>query len=67
MIQNLLAGGCSCILAAAGLLSALICQYTASWPAQGYGTDLRNILAERILYLPVETADASARNHFQIV
>ena len=44
-------------LAAAGLLSALICQYTASLAAQGYGTDLRNMLAERILHLPVETAD----------
>lgn len=44
-------------LAAAGLMSALICQYTASLAAQGYGTDLRNLLSERILYLPVETAD----------
>lgn len=44
-------------LAAAGLISALICQYTASLAAQGYGTDLRALLAERIMNLPVESAD----------
>lgn len=44
-------------LAAAGLISALICQYTASLAAQGYGTDLRGLLAERIMNLPVAISE----------
>jgi ATP-binding cassette subfamily B protein len=44
------------VLACAGLLCALICQYTASRASQGYGTDLRNLLADRIMRLSVDDA-----------
>lgn len=45
------------LLAAIGLVCALVCQYTASLAAQGYGTDLRNALMEKILNLDQPTAE----------
>ena len=41
-------------LAVTGLICALVCQYIASLASQGYGTDLRNKLLSKILYLPAK-------------
>jgi len=45
------------ILAVAGLGCALVCQYTASYASQGYGTAVRNALFAKINRLPMVELD----------
>lgn len=44
-------GGLMILLAAIGLVSALVCQYFAAKASQGFGTDLRNKLFSHIVSL----------------
>ncbi len=50
-------GGLMLLIAAIGLISALICQYSASIASQGFGTDLRNALFKHITGLSSEEID----------
>ena len=50
-------GGLMLIIAAVGLFSALICQYSASIASQGFGTDVRNALFKHILTLSQKEMD----------
>ncbi len=50
-------GGLMLVIAAVGLLSALICQYSASIASQGFGTDVRNALFKHIMSLSSKELD----------
>lgn len=50
-------GGLMLGIAAVGLLSALICQYSASIASQGFGTDVRNALFKHIMSLSSKELD----------
>ena len=50
-------GGWMVLIVTIGLISALVCQYSASLASQGVGTSLRSALFEKVNHLPLHTIE----------